>query len=239
MIELNNISFHYPDSNEILENVSLKIDKGSCVAIAGQSGCGKSTLLNLIAGTLKPTKGCISIETGDISYLMQDVTLMPYLNVLENVILAYTLRNKVVDKKVMVDADKLLQLFQIGKDEYKKYPHELSGGMRQKIALVQTLLTSPELLLLDEPFTGIDVLSLSDIENKVYNSVKEKGITMVYITHNIEQAILLSDRIVIIKDNSISGDLSLPDDFIKESPLKRSNKGELCKRIFSEIIQNM
>lgn len=238
MIEIVDVFFQYNNSNEVIRDLSLVIPKGSCTAIIGNSGCGKSTLLNLVAGILKPDRGQIIVHTNHYAYLMQDVTLLPYKTTLENVLLAHTLRTGRVDENTKQRAVELLTLFKIEKDTFKKYPHELSGGMKQRIGLVQTLLTDPELLLLDEPFNAVDVNALETIETYVWDFVKKRECTMVFITHNIDQALLLSDRIIILGNNYTIHQVKPTCDFISFSPSQRTNNAEY-KTLFLETIEKM
>ena len=238
MIYITEVFFRYNISTDVISNLSLHIPKESCTAIIGNSGCGKSTLLSLISGLLKPNEGEIMVNSENLAYLMQDVTLLPYKTVMENTLLAYTLRKKYVDEETKRKAISILHLFQIEKDSFNKFPNELSGGMKQRIGLVQTLLTDPELLLLDEPFNAIDVNALETIEAYIWKCVKEGGRTMLFITHNIEQALLLSDRVVIMGNNHIVHEVNPSSYFIALPPSQRTNTPEY-KTLFFEIIDKM
>ena len=235
MITLSNISFLYQNSTEVvLRNVSLEIPDGSCVAIVGNSGCGKSTLLNLIAGVLKPTRGRISVGTKDISYLMQEATLLPYITAFENTLLAYRLRNNRIDDETIVKARNMLREFRMESDAFKKFPHELSGGMRQKVGLVQTLLTDSKLLLLDEPFNAIDEDAQEIIEKHLWDDMKENKRTMVFITHDLESALHLSDKIVVMGNHHHHAvhEINLDDHYVSLTPSERENTGEYTDYFF-------
>ena len=238
MIKIENISFQYDNSKIVINNLSYSINKGSSIAIVGNSGCGKSTLLNLIAGIIKPDEGKIDINTTNVSYLMQEVTLLPYKTAFENVLLAFQLRNKAVDESTKQKATELLKLFQIDEDSFGKYPHELSGGMKQRIGLVQTLITDSELLLLDEPFNAIDVNALEKIESYLWNDIRNVKRTMVMITHNIEQALLLSDKIVILGNEYAVHQVIPTDEYIALPPSQRTVNGEF-KKLFFDIVEKM
>lgn len=237
MIHAKGISFKY-DKQIILSSLSLDISKGEIVAFVGNSGCGKTTLMNIIAKTLKPDEGNITINTDSVAYLMQDVTLLSYKTTLENVLLAYLLRNQHVDESTTRKAKEILRLFQIEQNAFQKFPDELSGGMKQRIGLVQILLTDPELLLLDEPFNAIDVNALNTIEAYIWDYVKNEGRTMLFITHNIDQALLLSSKIVIMGNNHIIQEVHPSVDYISRSPSQRKNTEEF-KNLFFEIIEKM
>lgn len=238
MIKISEVSFQYNSSSEVISNLSLLIPKESCIAIIGNSGCGKSTLLNLISGILKPSKGNITVHTNRLAYLMQDLTLLPYKTVLENVLLARLLRNKFIDEETRQRAINLLKLFLIEDNSFAKFPHELSGGMTQRIGIAQTLLTDPELLLLDEPFNAIDVNALNTIEEYVWNYIKNRKCTMVFITHNIEQALVLSDKVLIMGKNHTIHQVVPSDNYIVASPSRRVSMAEF-NMLFMEAIEKM
>ena len=141
MIELQNVGFAYNNKHTVFSNLNLYIDRGDIVSIVGNSGCGKTTLLNLIAGVLLPSKGEIKKSDKNIAYLMQDVTLLPYRTAWENTFLACELRGIPVDNIQKQAAKEILDLFNIETEALNKFPKELSGGMKQRIGLLQTLLT--------------------------------------------------------------------------------------------------
>lgn len=238
MIKVTDIFFRYNNSIEVISNLSLLIPKESCTAIIGNSGCGKSTLLNLISGILKPCKGNIIVHTNRLAYLMQDLTLLPYKTVMENVLLARLLRNKFIDDGTKQRAIDLLNLFLIGEESFAKFPHELSGGMKQRIGIAQTLLTDSELLLFDEPFNAIDVNALNTIEEYVWNYIKRRKCTMVFITHNIEQALVLSDRVLVMGKNHTIHQIVPSDNFIATCPSQRASLSEF-DMLFMEAIEKM
>lgn len=238
MIALSDINYSYDASIDIIKGLTLDISKNTSVAIVGNSGCGKTTLLNIISGAISPQKGQVRISASSMSYLMQDVTLLPYKTTFENALLAFELRNKVIDEDIKQRANDLLQLFQIKDDSFGKYPSELSGGMKQRIGLVQTLLTDSELLLLDEPFNAIDVNALEVIESYIWDYIKRGLRTMVIITHNIEQALLLCDRIIIMSNNHELHYINPSDDFIALAPNKRANNVEF-KKLFFDVLEIM
>ena len=145
MIELQNVGFAYNNKHTVFSNLNLYIDRGDIVSIVGNSGCGKTTLLNLIAGVLLPSKGEIKKSDKNIAYLMQDVTLLPYRTAWENTFLACELRGIPVDNIQKQAAKEILDLFNIETEALNKFPKELSGGMKQRIGLLQTLLTDASL----------------------------------------------------------------------------------------------
>ena len=169
---------------------------------------------------------------------MQDVTLLPYKTVWENALLAYFLQHKHVEESVKQQAIDMLELFQLEKDALSKFPNEISGGMKQRVGLVQVLLTDPELLLLDEPFNAVDINALGTIEAYVWDYVKRGRRTMVFITHNIEQALMLSDRIIVLGNNHVVHQVIPTNQYVNLPPSLRTNDSDY-KKLFFETIEKM
>lgn len=236
-IELQNVEFAYSRDHLLFTDLSLNINSGDIVSIVGNSGCGKTTLLNLIAGILTPTKGSIKKSDNNIAYLMQDITLLPYKTTWENTFLACELRGIPVCKKKDTAA-KLLTLFNIELDAFEKFPKELSGGMKQRIGLIQTLLTDASLFLLDEPFNAIDINALNCIKQYLWEYIVQNRKTMIFITHNIDQALQLSDRILIMRNSTGLSEIKPTVNYCLLSPDKRIDTEEY-KKLFFEIIKNL
>lgn len=202
ILSIKNLSFNYPN-NKILHDINIYVDKGEVVSILGGSGVGKTTLFNIIAGINPLQSGEISIKgntdyKGRVSYMLQKDLLLEHKTIIQNITLPLLIR-KVSKKEAEEEAINSLKLFNLY--EYKdKYPSELSGGMRQRIALLRTYMFKEELFLLDEPFSALDAITkislhswYLEIKNKLY-------LTTLLITHDIDEAIDLSDRIYIIKN---------------------------------------
>ena len=199
---LKNISFSYYEKNNkkiILDNFNCKIKKGKFTSIIGPSGTGKSSLLKLIAGLIEPEKGEIKFENqtlirviNQITLIQQNPSLMPWLNVYDNIILANSNNNKTRYKNI----DKLIK--NIGLSEFSSYfPHKLSGGLLQRVAIARALLFCPSLLLLDEPFAALDNLSREIISTELISIIKKNSLTVLMVTHSIEEAALLSDEVLV------------------------------------------
>ena len=199
---LKNISFSYYEKNNkkiILDNFNCKINKGSFTSIIGPSGTGKSSLLKLIAGLIEPEKGEIKFENQtliriihQITLIQQNPSLMPWLNVFDNINLANLNKKKVNYKNI----EKLIK--DIGLEEFSSYfPYKLSGGLLQRVAIARALLFSPSLLLLDEPFAALDNLSREIISTELVSIIKKKSLTVLMVTHSIEEAALLSDEVLV------------------------------------------
>lgn len=213
VLALNNISKRF-GSNYVLDHLNLQIKKSEFVSILGPSGSGKSTLFHMIGGLLSPDSGTISLQevningkTGKISYMPQSPSLMPWRSILDNALLGQELQGK-TDKK---RAAEMLKVAGLG-DYLDAYPHELSGGMKQRAAFIRALLSPQELILLDEPFSALDELTRSDMQHWLLEIWEEHKPTILFVTHNIEEAILLSDRIVILSQRpaSIKKEITVP-----------------------------
>lgn len=238
MIELQNVWFAYNNKQTLFSNLNLHVDRGDIVSIVGNSGCGKTTLLNLIAGVLTPYNGEIRKLDNNIAYLMQDVTLLPYRTAWENTFLACELRSMPVDKNRKKAAKAMLDLFNIETEALDKFPKELSGGMKQRIGLIQTLLTDASLFLLDEPFNAIDVNALNSIKLYIWKYLIRSDKTMIFITHNIDQALLLSDRILIMKSSTELLEINPIKEYCALSPDERIDTDEY-KKLFFEIVDKL
>lgn len=186
-----------------LENVTMQIPEGKFVSIIGPSGCGKSTLFNIIAGLLKPTTGQILLDgenivgkNGYVGYMLQKDLLLPWRTILQNVILGLEIRG--VSKKQAIErALPLLQKYGLGGFEYH-YPSELSGGMRQRAALLRTLLYDQDIILLDEPFGALDAQTRLLMQTWLMQIWTDFKKTILFVTHDIDEAIYLSDEIYVL-----------------------------------------
>lgn len=198
-------SFFDKEENEIqvIKDITLGIRKEEFISIVGPSGCGKSTMFNIIAGLLEPSAGTVSVHgnniansTGHVGYMMQQDLLFPWRTILENVGLG--LEVKGVPKKER-DAVAKEYLKKYGLDDFvDAYPKTLSGGMRQRVALIRTLVANPDIILLDEPFSALDYQTRLVLEEEILTILKEQGKTAVLITHDIGEAIAMSDRIAVM-----------------------------------------
>ncbi|PJN52346.1 Taurine import ATP-binding protein TauB [Paenibacillus sp. GM1FR] len=188
---------------QVLAEVSMQIKKQEFFSIVGPSGCGKSTIFNIIAGLLKPTNGKVIVcgeeidqTTGHVGYMMQKDLLLPWRSILDNVTLG--LEVKGMSKKDRGDIA-MDYLDRYGLASFAEaYPSTLSGGMRQRVALIRTLVTQPDIILLDEPFSALDYQTRLILEDEILSILKSEGKTGVLITHDIEEAIAISDRIAVM-----------------------------------------
>ena len=201
-IKLENVSYAY-DEQQILKDISLQVEAGQVVAILGPSGVGKTTLFNLIAGILEVQSGRIVLDgqenpKGRVSYMLQKDLLLEHKTVLGNIILPLLIR-KVSKKEATEQATQILKEFGLF-DVADKYPHELSGGMRQRVALLRTYMFGHKLFLLDEAFSALDELTKMELHAWYLDIHRRLGLTTLLITHSIEEALTLSDRIYILKN---------------------------------------
>lgn len=225
ILTVKNISKAF-DQNKIIDNIDIELNEGEIVSLLGTSGGGKTTLFNIIAGLSKPDTGNVYLEgkeitgrTGIVSYMLQKDMLLPYKTVLDNVALPLVIKGM----KKMDAREKALPYFeQFGLKGYEnKYPMALSGGMRQRAAFLRTYLFSGRVAILDEPFSAIDMLTKAELHSWYMDIMKDIKLSTLFITHDIDEAIMLSDRIYILtgkpgtitKEIVIAEGLDKPEDF--------------------------
>lgn len=233
MIDLKKVNFSYIDKNAIFLGFSFKMKDGEIVSIVGSSGCGKTTLLNLITGLLTPQKGAISNTNN--AYLTQKVTLFSYRTAFENALFACELRNNLTETKIN-EARTLFQQFNLPESSKTKFPQELSGGMQQRVALIQTLLIDSELYLLDEPFNAIDRSTSLSIQEFIWGRFKSRNTSSIIVTHDLEEAILLSDKVLILSAEKENQEIEFNNRFSKLNPLERLNT-DYYNQYMLEIIE--
>lgn len=208
IVEIKNLGMIYHTINgetEALKNIDFSVSEGEIVGIVGPSGCGKSTLLSIIAGLITPTSGEVLVNgkkvkkpSMDIGYMFQRDHLFEWRTILQNVLIGLEIKGK-VEKDSYKHAEELLELYGLG-DFKNMYPRQLSGGMRQRAALIRTLIVEPNLLLLDEPFSALDYQTRLAIADEIGIILKKEKKTALLVTHDIAEAISLSDRIIILSN---------------------------------------
>lgn len=224
-----------------LSDISFHVGEGEFISILGPSGCGKTTLLSIIAGLIKPTDGSVTlgdqpVEKGknNIGYMLQQDYLFPWKTIEENILLGLKLNNELTPPK----KEKTFNLLEkIGLLEFQKsYPHELSGGMRQRAALVRTLATDPKVLLLDEPFSSLDYQTKLRLENLVFATLKSFRKTAILVTHDIGEAIAMSDRVFLFspRPGRLYKIFEMPKELTSISPFEARNH-EYFSTIFQTI----
>lgn len=200
ILEIKNLKkMYHDDDDEIvaIEDISLNINKGEFISIVGPSGCGKSTLLSVLSNLEEKSNGEILLNKDlKIGYMLQKDSLFPWRTILENCLIGLEITDSLNDttrKRVI----KLLKTYGL-KEFMNKYPDSLSGGMRQRVALIRTLATNPDILLLDEPFSALDYQTRLALSDDVYKIIKEEGKTAIMVTHDLAEAISMSNRIVVL-----------------------------------------
>jgi len=205
---IDNVSKVYPTPKGdyvVLENISLTVYEGEFVCLIGHSGCGKSTLLNMVSGFTKPTTGEVRLQSKVITkpgpdrmVVFQNYSLLPWLSALDNVALAIKSVNPEISKSDRIDMA-MASLEMVGlTDAAKKKPKQLSGGMKQRVSIARALSIRPQVLILDEPFGALDVLTREELQEELLKIWQEHKVTVLMITHEIDEAILLGDRIVMM-----------------------------------------
>lgn len=244
ILQIQNVkkNFHIQNEEvEVLQCVNLDIKEGEFVSIMGSSGCGKSTLLKMITALEKPTEGEIYIDGEKIikpsekcSMIFQEARLFPWLTAEQNV--AFTLSSKLPLDQARETALNYLQL--VGLKDFKKaHPSQLSGGMQQRVSIARGLATKPRLLLLDEPFGALDAFTRIDLQEELLKIWEREKTTMVMVTHDIDEAIYLSDRIVVLssKPGVIKADIEV------KNPRPRERSGyeflEIRRNVLKELFE--
>ena len=201
ILNLKNLSkTYYTKQTETLaiKDLSYDIKEDTIIAIVGPSGCGKSTLLNMIGNLEEKTNGEIIFKNNKnkIGYMFQNDCLFPWLNILDNCLIGLKIKNELTEEKKEY-VIKLLTNYGL-KDFIYSYPNNLSGGMRQRVALIRTLATNPDILLLDEPFSALDFETRQIVSDDVYKIIKKEHKTTIMITHNIEEAIAMANTVIVL-----------------------------------------
>ncbi len=233
-IETSHLNMKY-EGNAILSDISINLGEKEFVSILGPSGCGKSTLFNIISGLLKPESGDVLIDgipymgkSGRVSYMHQKDLLLPWKTILDNVCIPLILKGQ--DKAR--SHEKALAYFKLfGLQGFEaKYPHQLSGGMRQRAALLRTYLFSDDIILLDEPFGGLDAITKRNMQEWLLQVLDALNASVFFITHDIEEAILLSDRIYVLSERPARVRMEIPVD------MERPRNPEIVTSVkFNEI----
>jgi len=213
MIQIEKLKKVYDNGHEALKNINLEINEGELVCLLGPSGCGKTTILNLLAGLLDPTSGEIKFD-GDsvvnkhpkdrnIGLVFQNYALYPHMTVLENIMFPLTVgKNKMPKNEAMEIAKKYMKITSIEELADKK-PGNMSGGQQQRVAITRALVQNPKVLLLDEPLSNLDARLRLKIREEIRRLVKEIGITTIFVTHDQEEALSISDRIVLMNQGVV------------------------------------
>ncbi|MEG0470106.1 MAG: ABC transporter ATP-binding protein [Longicatena sp.] len=223
----------------ILKDFYLEIKDGEFVSIIGGSGSGKTTVLKLINGILTPEHGCVCIDNMDISktnqnelrrnigYVIQNIGLFPHMSIKENI--TYVLHLKKMKKSIIDERVKeLMQVVELEESLLDRFPDELSGGQKQRVGIARALAAKPSLLLMDEPFGAVDEITRRSLQDEIKKIHKQLKITIIFVTHDIREALRLSDRVVVMKDGSI-------EQFDTPHQLIQHPTTAFCKQLLSFI----
>jgi len=225
LLEFKNVTKRYKDGKTAVNNLNLKINKGEFVCFIGPSGCGKTTTMKMVNRLIDITEGSILIEGKDIKdqdavelrrsigYVIQQIGLMPHMTIKENIVLVGTLMKWSKEKKEK-RAKELLQLVNLPEEYLDKYPHELSGGQQQRIGVLRALAVNPPLILMDEPFGALDPITRDDLQVEFKKLQSDLNKTIVFVTHDMDEALQLADRVIILRDGEIVQNGS-PDEILR------------------------
>ena len=244
-IEVKNINKTFKskktDQLSVLSDINLKVEKGELVCLLGPSGCGKTTLLRLIAGLDQPTSGEIIANgekvtkpSGDRAVIFQQYSLFPWLTVLQNVTFGLEMTKKGTKAENIEAAERYLT--RVGLIDFKdSYPHELSGGMKQRVAIIRSLLNHSPILLMDEPFSALDMQNRHKLQEQLIGVWKRFENTIVFVTHDVDEAVYLADKIVIMGKNP--GRIENVIEVDIERPRKRDSKEFI--ELQESIVENL
>ena len=233
-LKVKDLKKYYNSKEQLIRNLNFSVDKGDIVSFVGESGSGKTTFLKCLAGLEKINSGLIelngnvlnykntfvSADKRKIGFVFQDYPLFPHLNILENISIN-------LEKKFLSKIDYILNLTNL-KNLCNRYPHQLSGGEQQRACLARALVREPDLLLLDEPFSNLDALLKNSLRRELSEMIKPLGISILFITHDLDDALAIADEVVIMKDGELleSGSITM---------VSQHAKNEYVKSIFSNL----
>ena len=237
LLELSNVHYSYHElsgETKALENISFTVNPGEFIAIVGPSGCGKSTLLSIIAGLIYPEAGTISLDGKSltcaktrIGYMLQKDHLFEWRSILGNVLLGLEIQNR-IDEQSKNKAIEMLSTYGLESFIDAK-PSQLSGGMRQRAALIRTLVLEPDLLLLDEPFSALDYQTRLNVSDDIWKIIKKEEKTAILVTHDLSEAVSMADRVLVFssRPGTLIKDLSVTFEGLTENtPMNRRNAAE-------------
>ena len=238
VISLKNITAAY-GNKDVLMHFNLEIARGEFVMLIGTSGCGKTTALKLMNGLLRPKEGSVVVNGNDLSrtdltalrrnlgYVVQETGLFPHLTIEKNISYVADLSRKKDSKAIQNRVTQLLQLVELPEEIRRRYPDELSGGQKQRVGIARALMNSPEILLMDEPFGAVDEITRRRLQEEIGKIHRQQGETIVFVTHEIDEALRLGTRIVVMDAGRIIQD-GTPEE-IRENPAT-----DFVKKLMSE-----
>lgn len=242
-VHCRDVSVVFGESQHVLQHLNMDIQRGEIVSLLGPSGCGKSTLLRAIAKLQPIHSGSIELGTpshqlASMSFVFQDATLLPWRTVRENVALPLQLRRESQDSAAARVEEVLLQVG-LPIEHYNKFPRQLSGGMRMRTSLARALITDPDVLLLDEPFAALDDMLRTRLNELVLELWQTRKRTIVFVTHNIGEALFLSHRIAMMSQGKIAKWLDIPWDFPRKRSVRTSSEfGALYGKVAESLAES-
>ncbi|HBD06485.1 MAG TPA: spermidine/putrescine ABC transporter ATP-binding protein [Firmicutes bacterium] len=240
IVDFNHVSkkfFNKKSEMVVISDMSFHVDEGEIVALVGPSGAGKTTILNLISELLVPEIGEVKVDAS-LGYMFQKDNLFDWLTIYKNIALGLSIKRKLTkdDQKEIEEMAKRYGLY----DFLDYYPTQLSGGMRQKVALMRTLLLKPSLLLLDEPFSSLDYITRLDLEEEIFKIIKNLKISAIIVTHDISEAIVLSNRIYVLSARpcTVKKEYILNEDMANARP-NDARMNEHFQEYFKDIVETL
>lgn len=241
-LEIKNLKKSFKDK-EVLRDISFELNTGEIISIVGESGSGKSTIFNIIAGFLMPDSGLVSLYgrsiigvKGEVSYMLQDDLLLPHMTIEENIILPLILNGTKKDEAIE-EISPYFKDFGLSGTE-KDFPKTLSGGMRQRAALFRTVMNRKEIILLDEPFNRLDKMTKDSLHRYFLEISSKHTLSSIFITHDMEEAIFLSDRVLVLKDGTISDEIEIERSRPRDYDFYFTNEFLEYHRRISEALKN-
>lgn len=218
---------------DVLENITFNLNEGEIIAIVGPSGSGKSTLLNIISKLIEPTEGEIYVD-GEIGYMFQRDHLFNWRTVWKNIMLGLEIKKEKNQENIDKTKELLTKYGLI--DFINSYPQELSGGMRQRIALIRTLATNPQVLLLDEPFSALDYQTRINVSEDIFKMIKDSNVSAILVTHDISEAIAMPDRVIVLSHRpaKLKKIIDIKTDSPDNTPFNKRLSSEF-RKYFDEI----
>lgn len=218
---------------DVLENITFNLNEGEIIAIVGPSGSGKSTLLNIISKLIEPTEGEIYVD-GEIGYMFQRDHLFNWRTVGKNIMLGLEIKKEKNQENIDKTKELLTKYGLI--DFINSYPQELSGGMRQRIALIRTLATNPQVLLLDEPFSALDYQTRINVSEDIFKMIKDSNVSAILVTHDISEAIAMADRVIVLSHRpaKLKKIIDIKTDSPDNTPFNKRLSSEF-RKYFDEI----
>ncbi len=218
---------------DVLENITFNLNEGEIIAIVGPSGSGKSSLLNIISKLIEPTEGEIYVD-GEIGYMFQRDHLFNWRTVWKNIMLGLEIKKEKNQENIDKTKELLTKYGLI--DFINSYPQELSGGMRQRIALIRTLATNPQVLLLDEPFSALDYQTRINVSEDIFKMIKDSNVSAILVTHDISEAIAMADRVIVLSHRpaKLKKIIDIKTDSPDNTPFNKRLSSEF-RKYFDEI----